>query len=838
VVSGIGVSTPGSAQGHLSPLAPDQLLPQHAALIRGSAISDEVATARGYRSVTDKAELRSLGFSENQARVPALLLPVWDVSGKVALYQARPDDPRVPKGKPVKYETLVGSRMTIDVPPSIRHQLGDPSIPLWITEGIRKADAAVSAGLCCIGLLGVWNWRGRNEHGGKVALADWESIALNGRVVYIAFDSDVMTKREVAEALERLRAFVESRGGHVRLVHLPMGPDGEKVGLDDYLAAGHSVEQLIALVAEEVAAPEAADEAEASEPKDRRSQAARLLELAAGMELFRTPNSEPFATIEVGEHRETHPVRSSTLASWLRRLYWNAYREAVPGAPFKDAIETLAARAEFGGETHPVAIRVAAHEGRLYLDLANDAWQAIEIGPDGWRPVINPPVRFRRSNTMESLPVPVTGGSLDPLRSFINVAGDEPWQLFVGFLVAAFRASGPYLVLILHGEQGSAKSTTSRIVRALLDPSRTAIRTEPREEQDLLIAAQNNWVVAFDNVSHLNPWLSDALCRLSTGGGLGKRQLYTDSDEIVLDAQRPMVLNGITEIATRGDLLDRAIVLEQPTITDTARRSEDEFWRTFEAVRPQILGALLDAVAAAMANERHVVLERLPRMADPTRWVTAAEPALGWKPGTFIGAYAANRHEGHALTLEVSPISAPLTELASQGSWQGTSSQLLAKLAEIAGAEVTNGRDWPKNARALTEALKRLAPSLRAMGIDWQRPARTGSARLHVLQATRDGTVTTVTTVTANVDEGDGCASAEVWDRHHDERTVMTERAPNDGYDGNDGSDPGEFGDIDLAIEDDNPCSAWDPHAGEEPGGQSELWSFASGPEQNPGAAP
>jgi hypothetical protein len=230
-----------------------QLLPQHAELVGASAISDSVATVRGYRSVTEKAELRRLGFSENQARVPALLLPVWDVNGTIALYQTRPDEPRVEHGKPVKYETVAGSRMTIDVPPYVRHQLGNPSIPLCITEGIRKADAAVSAGLCCIALLGVWNWRGTNELGGKVALTDWESIALNGRVVYIAFDSDVMTKPGVRQALERLKAFLESRHAHVQLVYLPAGPDGEKVGLDDYLAAGHSVDDLLALATDELA---------------------------------------------------------------------------------------------------------------------------------------------------------------------------------------------------------------------------------------------------------------------------------------------------------------------------------------------------------------------------------------------------------------------------------------------------------------------------------------------------------------------------------------------------------------------------------------------------------
>jgi hypothetical protein len=530
------------------------LLPHHAELLRASAISDAVATARGYRSVTKKAELLRLRFSERQARVPALLLPVWDVTGRIALYQARPDEPRVETGKVIKYETQLGARMTIDVPPSIRGQLGDPSIPLWISEGIRKADAAVSAGLCCIALLGVWNWRGTNELGGKVALADWESIALNGRVVYIAFDSDVTTKPAVRQALERFKAFLESRHAHVRPIYLPASRDGEKVGLDDFLAAGHSVDNLLALATDELAAPESADERGAVESKgsDRRSQAAKLVDLAEGAELFHTPTGEPFATIEVGGHQETHPVRSSALGSWLRRRYWAAHHEPISGAAFKDAIDTLAARAEFGGETHPVAIRVAADDGRLYIDLANDAWEAIEIGRDGWRVVTSTPVRFRRSATMEALPVPLRGGSFDLLRPFVNVADDDGWQLFVGALVAALRPKGPYLVFILHGEQGSAKSTTTRIIRQLVDPSRSAVRAEPREEQDLLIAARNNWVVAFDNVGHLTPWLSDALCRLSTGGGLGKRQLYTDQDEIVLDAQRPTVLNGITEIATRG----------------------------------------------------------------------------------------------------------------------------------------------------------------------------------------------------------------------------------------------------------------------------------------------
>jgi hypothetical protein len=225
---------------------PAELFPQHAALLAASAITSEVAAARGYRTVTKKSEMRALGFSETQARVPALLIPIYNVVGEVVLYQARPDVPRIKDTKALKYETPLNARMALDVPPGARPQIGNPAVPLFITEGVRKADAAVSRGLCCVALLGVWNWRGSNEDGGKVALPDWESVTLKERQVYIVFDSDVMLKAEVNAALSRLKAFLESRGAKVAPVYLPT-TDGSKVGLDDYLAAGHNVTDLVAL---------------------------------------------------------------------------------------------------------------------------------------------------------------------------------------------------------------------------------------------------------------------------------------------------------------------------------------------------------------------------------------------------------------------------------------------------------------------------------------------------------------------------------------------------------------------------------------------------------------
>jgi Domain of unknown function (DUF3854) len=228
------------------------LLPQHAALLEASAISDEVGSARGYRSVVHKARLTELGFSSVQARVPALLIPIWNVNGEISLYQTRADEPRIVDGKAVKYEIPAGLRMALDVPPTCWADLGNPSVPLFVTEGIRKDDAAASIGLCCVALLGVWNFRGSNASGGTTALADWESIALKDRVVYIVFDSDVMTKTSVHQALARLKAFLESRHAHVRLIYLPAAPTGAKVGLDDFLAAKHTRDELLALATTEL----------------------------------------------------------------------------------------------------------------------------------------------------------------------------------------------------------------------------------------------------------------------------------------------------------------------------------------------------------------------------------------------------------------------------------------------------------------------------------------------------------------------------------------------------------------------------------------------------------
>jgi len=238
-----------------------RLTSEHLVQLKASGIDDELILERGYESVRTLAEANEVlvdrGFSRDSKQLrPGLLIPLHGVAGGVVGNQLRPDKPRGKKnGSIVKYETPSRAQMRLDVHPRVRSQLGDPIVPLLVTEGVKKGDAAASRGLCCIALAGVWNWRGKNEHGGTTALADWDRVALNGREVFVAFDSDVMEKRGVALALKRLIAFLESRGAHARAIYLPPGPNGEKVGLDDYFVGGGTVEQLFDLATDDVREP-------------------------------------------------------------------------------------------------------------------------------------------------------------------------------------------------------------------------------------------------------------------------------------------------------------------------------------------------------------------------------------------------------------------------------------------------------------------------------------------------------------------------------------------------------------------------------------------------------
>lgn len=325
--------------------------------------------------------------------------------------------------------------------------------------------------------------------------------------------------------------------------------------------------------------------------------------------------------------------------------------------------------------------------------------------------------------------MPLPGGSVETLRSFLNVRTDNDFVLVVAWVLAILRNRGPYPIIVLSGEQGSAKSTFTAILRALIDPNTAPLRALPREDRDLFIAASNGHVLAFDNVSGLPAWISDTLCRLATGGGFAVRQLYTDQDEILFDAMRPVILNGIEDIVTRPD---RAVFLTLQPIPEEGRRSEAELWAAFEAERPRILGALLDAVVQGLKRLSETRLEKLPRMADFALWATACETAL-WPPGTFWAAYCGNRDDAVEGVIEADPIAAAVRSvMATRSEWTGTASDLLGALAEVVGERVAKSKTWPDSPRALAGRLRRAATFLRKIGIEISF-GREGRARIRTI---------------------------------------------------------------------------------------------------------
>ena len=334
---------------------------------------------------------------------------------------------------------------------------------------------------------------------------------------------------------------------------------------------------------------------------------------------------------------------------------------------------------------------------------------------------------------MKALPIPERGGSIETLRSFLNVQSDGDFVLVVAWVLAVLRDRGPYPLMVLSGEQGSAKSTFSAILRALLDPNTAPLRALPRENRDLFIAANNGHLLAFDNVSGLPDWTSDTLCRLATGGGFAVRALYSDQDEVLFDAARPVILNGIEDIVARPDLADRAVFLTLAPIPEERRRPETELWAAFVAERPRILGVLLDAVVEGLKRLPETRLEKLPRMADFALWATACETAL-WPTGTFRSAYEGNRDDAVEGVIDADPIAAGVRALmAMQIEWTGTASDLLVALTEVAGERAAKSKTWPDSPRALAGRLRRAATALRKVGIDMNFE-REGRARTRIIR--------------------------------------------------------------------------------------------------------
>ncbi|PZN98322.1 MAG: hypothetical protein DCF30_14380 [Hyphomicrobiales bacterium] len=417
-----------------------------------------------------------------------------------------------------------------------------------------------------------------------------------------------------------------------------------------------------------------------------------------------------YAVVTTDKGPRTLQVRGPAFQTWLRLRFLQLQDRIVPAAAVRAAITALEDIASLAPE-QPVFLRSARDGERVYIDLGDETGAAIEITSGGWRIVQVPSVRFVRGNLTQPLPVPAREGGLHLLRELLNLADDGSFQLLVTWCVASLMPEGPYPLLVVTGEQGSAKTTTVKLIHDLVDPSRLPLRALPRSERDLYISTSNTHVLAFDNISSIDDWLSDTLCKLSSGGGMATRQLFTDGGEVYFEAIKPVILNGITDIVTRPDLTDRAIILNLPAIAEEERLDPVAFEARFQARRPQILGALLDLMATAVDRLPTLKTNRLPRMAGFARIGIAIEHVFG-PPGCFMEAYNRNRSMSSAILAESDPIVSAITKLIhDNGPWNGTATDLARALEP---RMVPPKRLDPA---ALAGRLRRLAPVLRSNGV-------------------------------------------------------------------------------------------------------------------------
>lgn len=619
---------------------------------------------------------------------------------------------------------------------------------------------------------------------------------IGASVVAVLADNDEPGRRyarDVAKSMQRRKI-------PVKLVELPGLSKGGDVL--DWLAAGGTANELRAIIQDTPHAEPIGDDPvlqrsatsaesgafQSSQDEKKKTHAEILLEIADASELFHTPDGDSYASYPIVGGIKTSPIDGRDFRDWLRSQFYA--REGKPPAAqtLRNVVDMFVAKANYMGEKVDVYLRIAGHDGRIYVDLCNDNFEIVEVTAEGWSVTSDAPVKFRRTRGMTALPRPENGGTLQLLRSHVRTSDVI---LLWAWLVGAAQPSGPYPVLVLLGEQGTGKSFLARLLRKMIDPSTVPIRAQPREERDLVIAAHNGWMLAFDNLSGLRDWLSDALCRISTGGGFGTRRLYENREEEIFYQQRPILVNGIEDIATRPDLADRAVTIELEMIPEDERKTESQLWEAFNRDHPRLLGALFDAVSSGLANVETVRFDRLPRMADFATRAEAALPECG-----FLEAYEKNRHAAIEITVASDSVASAVLSLLDENDsngWEGTTSELMEVLRMYLPDPNKLPKDYPSTIQAMTARLRRIMPALRAVGIQRRELSRTPGkrARIFRLESNRKNTSTTSTTSKTNDKAPEqGYSSDELGTRPDAEGQARPETRPGgNGLNGSSGHD-------------------------------------------------
>ncbi len=449
--------------------------------------------------------------------------------------------------------------------------------------------------------------------------------------------------------------------------------------------------------------------------KQKPNKTKKLIDLVlTHCELWQGKDNKGYATWKIDNHKENWRIHSSQFTQWIKLLYWETYADmpyAEAVVATKDLLESKAALMPY----HKTYLRVARLDDHIYIDLGNKAWDCIEVSAqDGWKVISSPPVKFIRTNNTGELPLPERGGSIDLLKPLAGTT-PENWIRVIGCLLDAFKGHSPYFVTSVAGPQGAAKTWLCKLLRQTTDPVKQApLSFQPTDIRSLATQIQGEFCLAFDNVSYIPQWLSDALCSIATGGGFKVRTLYTDDELFVIDAACPIILNGIPQVAENNDLLSRTLLVEQPIMSeDKIRAEKDDLIPELERIKGKVLGAILDMLSNGLRNIGSVRLDKMPRMADSVKWITAC-----FGNNDFIKAYADNEQEATEVGINASPIARGIVDMfkTSVSGFSLTASDLLKKLEDKIPFD-QRGKSYPNSPDALGKRLQRDKPALLKMGI-------------------------------------------------------------------------------------------------------------------------
>lgn len=460
----------------------------------------------------------------------------------------------------------------------------------------------------------------------------------------------------------------------------------------------------------------------------------RLIELGKqDAVFFHTPDDTCYAAIKLETGGSAiYPVneKSRQFRRILKHRYYRATGKAPAGEPLKAAIGVLESIATFEGATVELHNRVAWHDGNICYDLTNSNYEAIEVTPQGWDLMPHGHTLFRRYAHQIPQAKPIPGGNPWRLYDFMNIEDDDR-ILDMVYLIACLVPEIPHPISITTGEHGSAKTTACKMRKALVDPSDLEVLALPTNDDRMLQMLHHHWFAPFDNVTYLQRWQSDALCRACTGEGSAKRTLYTDGEDTIIKYKRCVGLNGINNAAMMPDLLDRAIFLNHEPIHKDRRIEERVLFRQFNEAKPEILGGMLDALSGALQIYPTIELEEKKRMADFAVWGSAIAEALGCGQEEFLNVYYENIDRINRTALEESPVGmALLTFMENIPEWNGTPSLLLRELDLTADGLYIDKKSnaWVKRPESLGKRLKLIMPNLREEGITVEM-ARSNSER-------------------------------------------------------------------------------------------------------------